>query len=477
MGKKNVIKNYIYNLSYQILAIFIPLITTPYLSRVLGAENIGIYSYTLSIVTYFILSGSLGVALYGQKEIAYVQDDIEERSKKFYEIFAMKSITMILSLIVFYFVFCLNGKYNIYYSILILEMIANIIDVSWFFQGMEEFKKTVIRNMIVKILGLVLTLIFVKNSNDLVKYFWIYVITNFIGNLTLWSYLRKYIIKVNIKDLKIFKHLKPCIILFVPQIATQIYTVLDKTMIGTILNDISEVAYYEQSQKIVKVLLTLITAFGTVMLPRISNYFAKNDTKKIKESLNKSFNYASIMSVPLMFGIISVSDSLVPWFLGSGYEKAIIILKVISPIVLFISLTNVMGTQYLLPVKREKQYTIGVVTGAITNLIANFILISKFNSVGAAIATDIAEFAVLLVMGFFTRNDFEYKVIIKKLIKYCCFGLMMYICCYIVELLLSPSFICMIIQLIVGFFVYIILLLISKDEFIYNILNKLKEKY
>ena len=167
MAKKSVKKNYIYNLIYQILVMIIPLITTPYLSRVLGAENIGIYSYTLSITTYFILFGSLGVAMYGQREIAYVQDNKDKRSKTFYEIFIMRIITLFISLIIFYITFCIKGEYNVYYKILILEIIANAIDISWYFQGVEEFKKTVIRNTIVKLISVVCIFVLVKTPHTL----------------------------------------------------------------------------------------------------------------------------------------------------------------------------------------------------------------------------------------------------------------------------------------------------------------------
>ena len=174
MAKKSVKKNYIYNLMYQILVMIIPLITTPYLSRVLGAENIGIYGYTLSITTYFILFGSLGVSMYGQREIAYLQDNKKERTKTFFEILLMKTLTLGLSLVLFYLCFCRNGEYHLYYQILILEMVANMIDISWLFQGLEEFKKTVIRNTIVKLISVICIFLLVKTKSDLNKYFILY---------------------------------------------------------------------------------------------------------------------------------------------------------------------------------------------------------------------------------------------------------------------------------------------------------------
>ena len=162
MSKKSLAVNYVCNLTYQILVIAIPLITTPYLSRVLGAENIGIYSYTLSITTYFILLGTLGIAMYGQREIAYLQNNIDKRSNAFFEILIMRFITSSISLLLFYFCFCIKGQYQIYYKIFILEIFANIIDISWFFQGLEEFKKTVFRNTLVKLISIFCIFLFVK---------------------------------------------------------------------------------------------------------------------------------------------------------------------------------------------------------------------------------------------------------------------------------------------------------------------------
>ena len=272
--KKSVTKNYIYNLAYQILIIILPVITTPYISRVLGVENIGIYSYTLSISAFFILFGSLGIALYGKREIAYMQKDKKRYTIAFWEILILRVITMSISLLIFGLTFARNGEYQNYFKILILEIIANCIDISWFFQGLEEFKKTVIRNMIVKIVSVVCIFVFVKTREDLTKYFIIYVLSMLIGNGSLWLYLPRFLTKVKLNELNVKKHFKPTFSLFLPQIATEIYTILDRTMIGLIVNDKSEVGFYDQSQKIIKMLLTLITSLGTVMLPRIANNFA-----------------------------------------------------------------------------------------------------------------------------------------------------------------------------------------------------------
>lgn len=466
MKKNSVTKNYIYNLLYQILAIIIPLITTPYLSRVLGAENIGIYSFTISITTYFILFGSLGVAMYGQREIAYVQDDIKKRSKIFFEIFFMRCITLGISLLIFYITFCLNGEYNVYYKILILEIIANIIDISWYFQGLEEFKKTVMRNIIIKLISVICIFVFVKESTDLNKYFIIYVLSTFLGNLSLWMYLPKFIKKTNLKELNLLKHIRPTIMLFIPQIATQIYTVLDKTMIGVIVSDKSEVGYYEQAQKIVKLLMTIATSLGTVMMPRIAATFAGGNHKKVREYMYKSFSFILLLAFPLMLGIISVSSSFVPIFYGKGYDKVVPLLCVISPIIVFIGLSNVIGTQYLLPTKRQNQYTLSVVIGAITNFILNLILIKYFASIGASIATVIAELAVTATQFILIRKEIKFIDVVKLSYKYVIASLVMFMCSMIVSHFISDNLISIIVQVCISISVYFIILLMLKDKLI-----------
>ena len=469
MRKESVKKNYIYNMLYQLLVIIIPIITTPYIARRLGADGNGIYGYTISIVTYFILFGSLGISLYGQREIAYNQKDKEKRSNIFWELFILRFITMLISAIVFYLIFCLNGNYAIYYRILLIEMLANVLDISWFFQGMEDFKKIVIRNFIVKIISVICIFTFIKDPGDLNKYLFIYVFSTLFGSLTLWISIFKYLGKT--KKLEFKKHIPLIMSLFIPQIAIQIYTVLDKTMIGTILNDMSEVGYYEQSQKIIKILLTVITAIGTVMMPRIANCFAENNKKQIQAYMNKTFNFVFILAFPLMLGIMAITQHFVPFFFGLGYEKVKILMPVLSLIILFISLSSVTGTQFLLSTKRQKEFTISVTIGAIVNFILNLILIYFLKSVGAAIATVLAELAVVIVQFIYVRKDFNLKQIFKMSINYFVAAVIMFVICYPITYLIKDNFTCIVIQGLTGGLVYLIVLLVLKDKFLFEIIN------
>ncbi len=475
--KKNIIKNYLYNLSYQILAIIVPLITTPYVSKVLGVNNVGIYSYTLSIATYFILFGTLGIATYAQREIAYVQEDKQKRTKIFWEIIILRLCTMFISLLMFYLIYVNGNEYQIYYKILILELIATCFDISWFFQGLEEFKKTVVRNTIVKLISVISIFILVKQKDDLCIYFMIYVISNLFGNLSLWFYLPKYLEKININHLQILKHIKPVISLFIPQIAIQIYTVLDKTMIGKILGDMSEVGNYEQSQKIIKISLTLITSLGIVVSPRIANIIANNKKEEVQGYLEKSFNFVWFLGIPVMFGIMALSYRLVPWFLGEEFNKSKILLILGAPLIMAIGLNNVSGIQYLIPSRKQNIFTKSVVIGAIFNFSLNMILIPVFKSNGAIVASVLAELLILLVQLYYIKGEISVKIVYQNSKKYIISGIIMYFITFLVGLYMKPIVFTTIVQIVVGIFVYAILLIIFKDKLFYETLNKIKIKF
>ena len=459
-----VAKNYLYNLSYQILVLIVPLITTPYVSRVLGAKNIGVYSYTNSIVQYFILFGCIGLNLYGQREIAYVQHDKDKRDRVFYELVLLRLITVSLSLIVYYFTFISHGKYDHVYFLMSLDIFASMIDISWFFQGIEDFKKIVLRNFVVKIIGVSLIFLFVKSSNDLNLYVLCHSTTLFLGNLSMWFYIPSLVGKVKFTELHIRKHIKPTLILFLPQIATSVYTVLDKTMIGLLTGIEEEVAYYEQGQKIVKIVLTVVTSLGTVMLPRVANLFKQNEKTKIMEYMNRSFDFVFFISFPMMFGLMAISPNLVPWFFGKGYDKVIPNMMLISPILVMIAFSNIIGTQYLLPTGRQKAYTTSVLIGCFTNCLLNYLLIPHFYSLGAAVATVISETSVTVFQIFCTRDDFNFKELIWTNKLYILSSFIMFIAVFTFSINLNPNAINTVICILVGFLSYCFVLFIFKDK-------------
>ena len=496
MAKKSITKNYIYNMVYQVLILILPLITTPYLSRVLGAEGIGIYGYTYSIVTYFILFGSLGVAMYGQREIAYAQENVEARKKVFIEIVIFRFITISIAIAFYYFLFIRGTEYQIYYQILLLELIAAAFDISWFFQGMEEFKRTVTRNVLVRICSVSLVFILVKTKEDLAKFTLIYSLADLIGNLSLWLYVPKYIKGVKVKNVNVFKHLPQITLLFIPQIANQIYKILDTTMLGALVSDKTETGYYEQGQKVIRLLLTIVTSLGVVMVPRMASTFASGDKEKIKSYMKMSFKFVFFLAFPIMFGIISISQAFVPVFFGSGYDKVVILINIISPILILMGMANVLGTQYLLPTKHQKEYTISVSIGVIFNFILNYILIRKFASIGASVATVLSELIVVIIQFQFVKKEINLKNLFGMAWKYLLSGMIMFAVCFGIRLLLATNIInsslinlsknvlmntdyfinivSIIIQIIFGALTYFVMLIILKDDYVFKFIDKIK---
>lgn len=473
---QSITKNYLYNLIYQLLGIIAPLATTPYVSRVLGVTNIGIYEYTLSIANYFILFGCLGLNLYGQREIAYHQDDKEYRSKIFWELVILRFIMVCVSIVVYVFSIVSFSEYSAYYIILLINIVASIFDISWLFQGMEDFKVTVTRNIVIKLVGIILIFFLVKSESDLKLYFLCYSLPLVLGNMSLWFRVAKFVCRPIISIANSLKHIRPTLVMFLPQIAISIYTLLDKSMLGFITGNASEVGYFGQAEKIIKISLTIVTAMGIVMLPRIANYFVNNDTQAIKVHINRSLKFVFFLAFPMIFGLIGISRGFVPWFFGDGYDKVSPLMCVISPIILFIGLSNVVGVQYLLPTKRHKEYTISVIFGSIVNFLLNLVLIIKFQAYGASIATVCSELVVTATQFYFVRHEISLLENLKSGIKYLFSGIIMLGTVLFLDDVLQVSITSTMIQIVAGGITYIGILVLTKDRFVCDLIAVISNK-
>jgi O-antigen/teichoic acid export membrane protein len=477
MAKSKVVKNYIYNTAYDLLRILSPLITTPYISRVLGSGGVGIYSYARSYATFFILLGTLGTGLYGQREIAYVQDDKEKRSKVFWEIETFRLLFTLLGTLAFFLIFGNHGENAIIYRILTLEVLANAIDISWFFQGIENFKLTVIRNSIIKIAGIVFVFAFVKKPEDVPLFTWCLVLPYFIANLSLWPSMRKYLCNTSFSFTDSLKrHMKPVMILFLPQVAAEVYEVLDKAMIGAISKDMDQVGCYTQSQKLIRIILLIVTSLGTVMLSAMSAAFARGDKERIEQSIKKAFRFVFMISVALMFGLCALTERFVPFFLGSGFDLVGPITIVTSPILVVIGISNVIGKQYLLPTMQQEAYTKAVMIGAGVNVVFNFFLISQFGAIGAAIATVVAELTVMGVEMYFVRGQLPLGACLMPLIRYLIMGVIMFAAVAGVGKVLPSGSVYMLVMIAAGVLVYGLELLITRDEMLMVGIDLVKRK-
>ena len=301
-----------------------------------------------------------------------------------------------------------------------------------------------------------------------------------LSNISLWVYLPKYIIKVDRTDLHPFKDFKVVIGLFVPTIAIQVYTVLDKTMIGIITQDSFENGYYEQAIKISRMVLTVVTALGTVMIPRIGYYFKEDNKEKIRDLMYRGYQFVWFLGIPLCFGLVMASSNFVPWFFGDGYDKVADLLKVLAFLILAIGINNVTGMQYLIPTGREKLFTTTVLIGAGVNFCLNAILIAFFQSEGAAIASVIAESTIAVVQIIMVRKELSPWEIIRRSRNYCIAGAVMVAVLFILNRFLISGIINTAILIAVGACSYFTVLLVLRDHFFLNniniILTKMKGK-
>ncbi|WP_367599953.1 polysaccharide biosynthesis C-terminal domain-containing protein [Pediococcus pentosaceus] len=470
-----VVKNYLYNASYQVFVLLIPLITTPYLARVLGPTGVGINAYTNSIIQYFILFGSIGVNLYGNRQIAFVRDDKDKMTKTFYEIFLMRIMTIVLAYAAFLIFLMTTGSYHIYYLAQSVSIIAAAFDISWFFMGVENFGVTVLRNFVVKIVTLISIFTFVKSLDDLNIYIMILSLSLLIGNMTLFPNLKRYIGKAKFKNLRIWQHLKPSMVLFVPQIATQIYLVVNKTMLGS-MTSVQSAGYFDQSDKMIKMILAVVTATGTVMLPHVANAFMKGEVEKTKQFLYNSFSFVTALSVPMMFGIAAVARKFVPLFFTDKFLAVTPLMMIESVVILLIAWSNALGTQYLLPTNQNGAFTRSVVLGAVVNIIVNIPFIMLWGALGATMSTVLSELAVTGYQLYVLRHQISYRSLFKDTEKYVLAGIIMFLVVFVLDGRLINNWTSLIIEVFIGIAIYTILLVIMKAKIIEDAKSMLKSK-
>lgn len=474
MNTASIKKNYILNTAYQVLSLLTPLITAPYISRILGAEGVGIYSYTNSIVAIFSIFAVLGTTSYGQREIARCRDDKFILSKIFWEISILSLATTLITAICWLLFVVLSGdQYGLIYLILTFQLIGAGINITWFYAGIEEFSIIVLRSLIVKIISIVLLFLLVRKEDDLLIYIGLLSISGLVGFILMWLPIRKYIDRIPLHQIKLLNHFKQTIAYFIPTIAASVYTYLDKTMIGIITKNPNENGYYEQSQKIVTMAYTLVASLNMVMSSRISYLLAKGSMNEIRERLESSFAFILTISIPLSFGIAGIASNFVLWFLGPGYEEVERLLVFGSCLVVFLSLHNFYADQCLLPSGQRVRSTKAVICGAIVNFIFNLILIPKLGASGAIIATIVAEMGICIIYGYMSNEYVSSRLYPKYLPKRLISAFIMFCCIAILGRNNKGNILLTFIQIGIGAACYFLVLLILRDKFTHEQLEKI----
>jgi O-antigen/teichoic acid export membrane protein len=402
-------KNFAYNSAYQILLIIAPIITTPYLSRIIGQSGNGIFTYTQSIANYFVLFAQLGISNYGVRTIAECGDDRKRRSATFWNAFAMSAIvgTVVTAAYVAYMLLFGRDRLLIY-ALWSMWILGSFLDVSWLMFGMQEFRIPTIRNFITKLASVIFIFAFVKGPNDV----WAYVAAiagSYLANsILIWPFVKDYVDWVRPTWAETKKHFKPNLVLFVPVIASSLYVLFDKIMLGSMAG-MEQTGLYDYAEKISKMPLAVITALGSVVLPRMSEVFRAGRMEEGKKLIEQTMWFMLACAFALMFGIIGIARDFVPVFFGPGYSACVPIMSLLSVIIPLICSSNVIGVQYLLPSHRDMDYTKSLLAGAFVNISINLFSIPAAGALGAAFATVAAELAVLAYQAFCVRSELNLK--------------------------------------------------------------------
>lgn len=464
--------NAILNITKTLMGLVFPLITFPYASRILMPEGLGKVNFALSIISYFAIISSLGIENYGIREAAKLRDDKIQLSKFSKEIFMINMISTIVAYALLAVAIIFIPKFLEYIRLLIVSsatILFTTLGMNWLYSAVEDYLYITIRSIIFQVISLILLFLLVHSKDDYVKYAAISVVSNVGSNILNFVHSRKYISFKIDKPLKFKKHLKPIMVLFAMAVAVKIYTVLDTTMIGFLKNDY-EVGIYTAATKINKIVLSLVVSIGTVLLPRLSYYSSMEDKTEFYKLAYKGFDILLLIALPSAVGLSLLSTSIVHLLSGNGYEAAILPMRIMNPIIVVIGLSNFIGIQMFMPLNKEKWTLYSVLVGAVVNFFINLFLIPIYGSVGASIATLCAEITVTLTQLILLRRFLKINKIAKSLIKYFLNSVVMGVFVYACVRFISVEWVELVIGVIVGVVVYILILVIEKNELIYEVL-------
>lgn len=466
---KSVKFNFIMNMLLTVTNILFPLITFPYVSRILQAEGIGKVTFITSLVAYFILFAQLGIPTYGIRACAKVRNDKEKLTKVVQEIFGISLVTGIVSyivLLILYFSIDRINQEGMLVLILSLPIILNIIGLDWLYKALEKYQYMATRSIILKVIAVVMLFVLVKKPEDYIIYGAITVFGLSAANILNFINVRKYIDLLKIRtDYNFKQHFKPIWVFFALACATTIYTNIDTVMLGFI-HTVEDVGYYTTSTKIKYILISIVTSLGVVLLPRLSFYVQTGEREKFLELSNKSFQFIMIIAMALTIYFIVYAKELVYFLAGENFKESILPMQIILPTVIFIGITNLFGIQILVPLGKEKLVVYSVVVGALVSFVLNLVLIPKFSYLGTAIANLVAELAVLFVQVYFIRDIV--RDIIKNTSYISIFGaiLISLFTSMMSVKYIEKDFYILVVSSIVFFLVYYVVLRSLKNKFI-----------
>lgn len=470
--------NYILNLINTGTQMLFPLITFPYVCRVIEADGIGQINFFQSIISYISLFTCLGIPMYAIREIARDRSDVVQMNRTAMEILLLHSMLTLLGYAIVA-ILCLTVpqiQVNIpLFLILSLTIFFTAIGCEWFYQGIEDFKYITIRGLIIKTVSVVLLFIFVKSKTDLLYYGCYAVFGVLGGNIFNFFRLRKYIHRENIifSELHIKRHIKPVLKVFSFSVVTSIYLQLNTVLLGFLKNALA-VGYFAAATKVMQMLLTMSACLGSVMMPRASHLIAENKEAEFNRLIQKSYDFTLAIALPMTIGLIFCAPSLITALCGVKFEHSILPSQIIAPIILMVAISNVFGIQVLFPKGKINIVTLCCGIGAVADLILNLCLIPFFSYIGTSIAYLGAEVATTVSMYFIGRKYIPIIYFKKSHLSYALGCVVMAFALYGISLFQLPTFTILLLQGCCGVLAYFIILCICKDEMLVQILSKIK---
>jgi O-antigen/teichoic acid export membrane protein len=433
-------RNFLYNAAYQIVMMAVPIVTIPYLSRVLGQDGVGVYSYTNTVAAYFVTVATLGLSSYGVREIARCGTDREARSRCFWSIFAFQFL-MGAAVSVCYLAYSAFVESSLALPTLMWTpyVLSTMLDVNWMFSGCEEFRIPVIRSLATKLLGVACIFLFVKTAGDA----WIYCLctsaTYIVNVLVLWPFVRT---KVDFRmptRAEVLSHVKPNLVLFVPVVASTIYGTAGTVFLGNCAS-MDQTGLFNYAQRLCRLPLAFATSLGVVMMPRMTAAFGHAARPETERLLVDSSWIMLAMGFLFMWGIIGMAPEFVPVFLGDGFDACKQLMPALSIIIPVICMSNVMGNQYLLPQRRDRAYTASLCIGAAVFIPAGAAMIPAFGAMGAVLATDLAEIAVLAAQIALAHDGAFVARMFRQGVPFLAMGILMSLFMRLVAALCTAAF-------------------------------------
>ena len=460
MTSPTIRRNYLYTVVVRLVSMLAPLITAPYVARVLGSDGLGTFSYVRSVATVFSLFAALGLSAYGLREVSRVRDDPAAVSRLFWDLTRLRVVTTLLTLAAYALLCLWVGDWRLYGAMGMLILAAGL-DATWFFQAMECFGALTICHLAVKVLGVVMVFVLVRHPNDVTVYAWIQSGTTLLSNVLLWPWLRGLVGRY--REGCFFAHLRPSLVYFVPAVATSVYTVLDKTMLGLLARDMAQNGYYESAHKILRLLLEALTALNVVVGVRTSYLFGQKRDGEVRLYVLDAYRFTCALAFPLMGGLVACAHSFAVSFFGADFAATGGMLRLFSPLLFLIGTSNVIGSLYLTPAGYRRRSNHAILAGAGTNVVLNFLLIPRFGGYGAVAASVAAETVIAALYLWFTHPFVSAWQLLRVAGRYALCGAVVYAAAWLPTLWLPPAFLTVLVQAAVGVAVYAGLLLLLRD--------------